>query len=283
MWRRRCRARRRWFHQVAPRRCARMKITKIIHQTYADRSKVHSDFERNIAKLKKMNPGWEYRFYDDGQIRDFIRSNYDRNTRSYFDRINPRYGPARADFFRYLLMYACGGVYLDLKSTLMKPLDLVLRESDSYLLSRWNDKMMGVYPDLGIPQGEFQQWHIVCAPEHPYLKAVIGAVMRNLDTYDQGNHGVGKMGVLKTTGPIAYTRALMPILQDHAHREVDIRKECGFEYNIFKNIFNLRSYLKYSNGHYSREMEPIVLNRQREVTGFLHPAEREIAAVPVPV
>ena len=129
------------------------------------------------------------------QARDFIRARYGMRFVSYFDRIDPRYGPARAESVnRYLLMYAMGGVYLGLKSTLKHPLDRVLRESDSYLLSHWQDRAIGVHPgiDLGFDEGELQQWHIVCAPEHPFLKAVIAAVMRNIDAYDPARDEVGK-------------------------------------------------------------------------------------------
>ena len=38
-------------------------------------------------------------------------------------------------FFRYLLMYEIGGVYLDIKSTANKKLDDVLEENDAFILS----------------------------------------------------------------------------------------------------------------------------------------------------
>ena len=106
---------------------------------------------------------------------------------SFYERINRIYGVARTDFFRYLLMYWQGGVYLDIKSTATRPLDEVLTSSD-YHLSQWRNgpgeryEGWGSYPDIGMTS-EFQQWHIVAPPKYPFLKAVITKVMRNIDYY----------------------------------------------------------------------------------------------------
>ncbi|MCA3362157.1 MAG: hypothetical protein INF74_09420, partial [Roseomonas sp.] len=62
-----------------------------------------------------MNPDWEYRLYEDADCERFIRENYDAETFKLFRSIHPDYGAARADFFRYLLLYRLGGVYLDIK------------------------------------------------------------------------------------------------------------------------------------------------------------------------
>ncbi len=38
----------------------------------------------------------------------------------------PRYGVVLADIFRYLVIYNEGGVYLDIKSTVNRPLDEII-------------------------------------------------------------------------------------------------------------------------------------------------------------
>ena len=94
----------------------------------------------NIDKIRAMNPEYEYRFYDDADMVEFIKSNYDPdNPFDYFNRINPKYGAARADLFRYLLIYKCGGVYLDIKSSVTRPLREIIAGSDRYLLSQWRN------------------------------------------------------------------------------------------------------------------------------------------------
>ena len=58
--------------------------------------------------------------------------------------------PARADFFRYLLVYQLGGVYLDIKSSLDKPLKDVLRAEDQFILTHWDNRPGEQYEGIGI-------------------------------------------------------------------------------------------------------------------------------------
>ena len=80
------------------------RIPRVLHQTFSV-GPCSPDFppelHRRNEKLKKENPNWEIRFYDDEEIARYIGENFPK-LRSYYDRIDPRYGAARADFFRYL-------------------------------------------------------------------------------------------------------------------------------------------------------------------------------------
>jgi mannosyltransferase OCH1-like enzyme len=234
-------------------------IPRIIHQTFYDRT-LPPELQASTEALRARNPGWEYRFYDDADIADFIATAYGERMLACFDRIDARYGATRADLFRYLLMYKVGGVYLDIKSSATLPLDSVLRPDDRYLLSNWSDTedpsaTWGRHYDLeSVPGGEFQQWYIACAPGHPYMKAVIDTVLANIERYDPSLHGVAKNGALRTAGPIPYTLAIHRILDQHPHRRADSRTELGFEYNVYRN----QSHQTTFRAHYSTQTASIV-------------------------
>ena len=85
-----------------------MTIPKVIHQTVANKQQLHPAFAENISMLRELNPGWEHRLYDDDEILQFINTFFDSDVIRAYERINPLYGPARADFFRYLLLYRVG-------------------------------------------------------------------------------------------------------------------------------------------------------------------------------
>lgn len=214
-------------------------IPKIIHQTTADKSSIHPDLLENVRQIKALNPDWEHRLYDNADCRAFIAEHCDVETLRLYERINPRYGAARADFFRYLLLYRVGGVYLDIKSTVVRPLSSVLSADTRYLISRWDsrpggrDEGAGKHGKYGV-EDEFQQWFIVSEPHHPFLAEVISRVSANIRAYDAWHGGVGASGVLRTTGPIAYTLAVEPLLDHHEHRVVDIY-ELGFRYSCLSN------------------------------------------------
>ncbi len=233
-----------------------MTIPKLIHQTVASKDGLHPAYIANIAALRERNPGWEHRLYDDRDIEAFIAGNYDPSVLAAYRRLNPVFGAARADLFRYLLLYKQGGVYLDIKSTVTTPLDEILKPNDAYLLSHWRDPRWGRYPELG-PDGEFQQWHIVAEPSHPFLAAVIKRVQDNIASYFPARDGSGRIALFRLTGPIAYTQAIEPIRARQPYRLVEA-EELGFVYTIFGSDDAPGGHM-YIQKHYSQITESLVL------------------------
>jgi autotransporter strand-loop-strand O-heptosyltransferase len=206
-------------------------IPRIIHQTFKTNS-LPGDVQTVVNRLKAMNPTFEYRFYDDGACIEFIKNTYDSDILNTYLSISPIYTSARADLFRYLLMYEIGGVYLDIKSCTTVPLEETLLPTDEYLLSHWPGRDWNEI--LSYFHGEFQNWHIICKPKHPFLKKVIETVINNIKNY---NGELGKESVLKITGPIAYSKAILSILdihriytKDSPVREYKLSEEIGLTY-----------------------------------------------------
>lgn len=239
-----------------------MKIPSVIHQTIADKSKLPAAIDESIRRLKALNPGWTYRIYDDGDIQNFIASNYGDETSSIFNSINPLYGAARADLFRYLLMLKEGGVYLDIKSSCSVPFETLIKEDDELLLSFWRNAPGDKFAGWGKHKGEgveneFQNWHIICAPRHPMLQAVVDAVLDNLRNYSMLKQGVGKFGVLRTTGPLAYTKAILPLLAQHGHRLFD-SDAAGLVYSVMPLDSKKKGHNSIFAKHYTKVKMPIV-------------------------
>jgi mannosyltransferase OCH1-like enzyme len=238
-------------------------IPRIIHQTFRSHD-LPAELRANVETIQAMNPGWTYRLYDDADIERFIRESYGNEILGYYHRIDPRYGAARADLFRYLLLYRVGGVYLDIKSTTVRPLDETLRPDDLYLLSHWRNQAEGPRAGWGMHdgleatgRGEYQQWHVICTAGHPFLKAVIERVLRNIDAYRPWREKLGKHAVLQVTGPIAYTRAILPIRHLHPHRLVQDESDIGVEYSIFPGVTHDRLFAS----HYEPLQQPMIASR----------------------
>ncbi len=236
-------------------------IPRVIHQTFM-RKELPSELQKNVDNIKRLNPGWTHIIYDDDDITAFIGKNYGPHILRCFERINPRYGVARADLFRYLLMYKCGGVYLDIKSTCTCPLEQVVQPDDRYILSHWRNKPGEQHEGFGTSKevvnvvgGEYQQWHIVAAPGHPFLRAVIETVLQNIDQYRPWLHGTGAIGVLRLTGPLAYTTAIQPLVPVVPHRQVANETVVGLKYSVYSHTAHRAVY----KINYSRLTESIVL------------------------
>lgn len=242
------------------------RIPRLLHQTYRSLD-LPAELSGNIARLRADNPEWEYRFYDDADIERFILAEYGERVMSYYHRISPAYPAARADFFRYLLIYRHGGAYLDIKSSMSRPLREILREDDRYLLAHWPEDDprfagWGHYPELQAVGGrEFQQWNIIAAAGHPFLYAVICQVMHNIDTYLPELHGVGSRAILRLTGPVAYTLSIYRMLDRGMHRVVGNHEAAGLIYSVYDSPISHRGTM---SGHYTTVSEPLVLLHGRQ-------------------
>jgi mannosyltransferase OCH1-like enzyme len=236
-------------------------IPKIIHQTANARPLVPA-LENAMRNAREKNPGWEHVFYDETGRARFIRDHCGDAVWAMYERINPLYGAARADFFRYVVTYFRGGVYADVKTDFVRPFAETIREDDQFIVSSWDNGPggsqpgFGKHPELGVfGRDEIQQWFIISAAGHPFLRAAIAQVLANMETYNRFLIGTGKIGVLRTTGPIAYTAAIAPLLSRHRHREVSGEHEIGLKYSIGQG-YDHRASL---GTHYSELSEPLIL------------------------
>ncbi len=239
------------------------RIPRIIHQIYLG-SEVPSVLQSNIEDIRKRNPHWAHQFYDDKRAMEFITEYYGQYVLTMYLRINPDYGVARADLLRYLVLYAHGGVYIDVKSTFAQPIDEVVRGDEGYILSRWRNQIgephegWGLHADLAhLEGGEFQQWHVIASPGHPFLRAVIERVVNGVASYSARRTGTGWIGVLRLTGPIAYTQAIMPILNSHPHRIVRNELDLGLIYSTLEKSTHQELFKK----HYTENLDAVVLNK----------------------
>lgn len=242
-----------------------MLIPRYIFQTAPDKSNLAAPVIANIETLKRRNPDWKYVLFDDADIISFIKQHFDAHVFNAYMRINPIYGAAKADLFRYLLVYALGGVYLDIKSSITTQLDRIIHEEDEYILAHWENQPgepyegFGRFPEIPSRHGEFQTWHVIARPGHPFLERVIQNVLKNITEYSPAIYGVGKMGVLRTTGPIAYTLAIHPLLNDVPYRQISSARN-GLLYSIFGNGPGARyAHRALFKTHYTKSNEAIVL------------------------
>ncbi len=243
-------------------------IPKMIHLTHGFVELPH-EIAQSLNTMRICNPDWKFIIYDDGDVLEFIWSTYGHEITKAYLAINPKYGAARADFFRYLVMHARGGVYLDVKSYVTKSLTTIT-DGHSYLLSHWpNDSHP--YTNWGRSlqysgapfadtHGEMQQWYIAGTPNHPFLASVINRVLKEIRGYDVRIHGVGKAGVITTTGPVPYTLGICEAISKGVSRYSWKRSniDWGFEYTCI-HPSRWAGYHNEQRPHYSTLTEPVIM------------------------
>lgn len=226
-------------------------IPKIIHQTYKTKD-LPPQLDEISKRIQQTCPDFEYRLYDDEDIINFIKENYDEETVSLYNMINPKLGMARADFFRYLVIYKVGGFYFDIKS--YPKVDLThWAESFSFITAHWPNRDHA--NKLKYPLGEFQNWHVISEPGHPIIANVIRRMKENIKNYRyRPTQTDVKMDVLDVTGPLCYSRAILEVKDKHkeGYLEAESNDHVGLVYDGV------------STGHHSiykgySDREPVVI------------------------
>jgi hypothetical protein len=232
-------------------------IPKIIHQVFIASQNYSTELpetlDRHIQSIRAMNQNWQYTLWRNKDVHDFIYDHYGFDILEMYLKINPLYAAARADLFRYLCVYKLGGVYLDLKSSTRVPLDTILEDGDEFVTSQWNNNMAWSHAELEhIVGGEYQQWFIISAPGNPFLESVINEVLYKITNYSRELDGVGRLGVLRITGPIVYTLAVQKLINKFPLRIIH-SENSGLIYGKIARAINGFS------KHYSLLNDPIIL------------------------
>ncbi len=168
-----------------------MAIPKTIFQTFKS-ERLPFIHRWHINKFRRRNAAYAYRFFTDADIDDFIATHYGLAVVEAYRMI--QIGAAKADFFRYAVLYQEGGIYVDIDSSIVGEIDNFLSPDDRAVIS------YEANPDV------FVQWALVYEAGHSFLARTLEIVLENIS----GNkypHDVFLM-----TGPGAYTRGVRECL-----------------------------------------------------------------------
>ena len=164
-----------------------------------------------VANVRLLNPDFEYLFFDDRQVEEFIDGAFPQYRRVFDSFIVPI---QKYDFFRYLAVYHFGGFYLDmdvfLASSLSELLDCgCVFPFEGLTINAWLRDEHHMDWDLG-------NYAFGAAAGHPFLRAVIDNCVRAQTDLCWGQ-AMGKsiprifraeLRVLYTTGPWLVSRTL---------------------------------------------------------------------------
>jgi len=86
----------------------------------------------------------------------------------------------RADMFRYLILLRYGGIYTDVDTECMVPLDDYIRATDRMIVSeeRNFDTLKEFEESAYVRQHQILQWTLVAAPDHPMLYSLVNSIVR---------------------------------------------------------------------------------------------------------
>lgn len=145
----------------------------------------------------------------------------------------------KADFFRYLILYARGGVYSDIDTTVLKPIDTWLSANESvYGQPNTAGLVVGIEADPDRPDWaewyarriQFCQWTIQAKKGHPQLRELIAKITDITLTREKKGQlhkvlGKNEGGdIMNWTGPGIWTDLIFDYLNNLAQPEANREK-----------------------------------------------------------
>lgn len=178
-------------------------IPLIIHQTWKQ-EKLPAPLNDYSQTWRRLNPDYEYRFYDDDRCAAFVRDEYPHLAQLYETLPLPI---LRADLFRYLVVYRFGGVYADVDMECLQPLRR-LTSIDGMILSIEARLTSTRQRELGY-RYPYQIANCIFASEagHPFLGSIIKRAVSLLGSQQT----VSPLTVEDLTGPRMLTRLFYEI------------------------------------------------------------------------
>jgi len=129
-----------------------------------------------------------------------------------------------------MVVYHYGGVYFDIKSGAELALKDIIKPTDEFVSSGWNDST----PEKHL------NWCIIAQKGHPLLKNILDEINKAIQNYDPDRDGIGKIAVLKLTGPYHYSDIIEKHKDKYNTTYHNSIKESKLVYNYTeKNIFDI--------------------------------------------
>ena len=98
-------------------------MNKTIYRTWCSKDRTVSCSGRRISATPSRTtnfamPDWKEKIFTDDEMEEYVRDRFgeDHIVTKSFLLINPKFAVMKSDFFRYIIIYMEGGIYLDMKS-----------------------------------------------------------------------------------------------------------------------------------------------------------------------
>jgi mannosyltransferase OCH1-like enzyme len=223
-----------------------------IIQTWKTKN-IPEHYQYFVKKVKDMNPTYNYMFFDDNDIVDFIQNKMPEYY-NVFAGLTSKI--QQIDFFRYLAIYYYGGLYLDLDIDLDIPIDDFSRLDNKCIFPV---EIKNVCDELLINQKVHYligNYAFYSSPGHPFIKKIIdNIVSQRINESDikkaqeTCTDDIRDVYVYYRTGPILVTQTYVDYLSKKEHEDVLIIEPRSYKDNCFGDYGRHCCYGSWRSGH----------------------------------
>lgn len=255
--------------EIEKKTCNNLIPRKIMQTSKTNKTSIFELYSSCQSHIEN-NPDYEYVFYDDADICEFIKSKFEDDIFNLYLRIIP--GAYKSDFFRYLYLYVYGGFYFDCKSASLTSISNYIDDTDEIILCK--DRNFQTYYNaiIGV------------TPGNPFMKKVIDEMIFRLSQLMSSKNKkerdliLSKYGIYGFTGPsllfdVAYEFEILPKLIFSCH--TNMIHKISFISNKKKCLLTLRDAKLWGKFRHEKTqlLVPYFKNYYREYTkiyGILH-------------
>ena len=249
------------------------RIPPVCHQTWKSKTDIGGIAADAMRITREANPHLEFRLYDDSDMVEYIKNNCEDRVLQCFLKINDDYMAARADLFRYCVMYHEGGIYLDIKSVLFEDVFSYIRPLDTAILDVKRTEFEHYREQMRM--GTYEQWLLIYAPGHDYMKRAINRICDEIDascenktSYTESVWSKNMRGpttteskeiVMRLTGPDGLANAIQASILANGPQHRTIPYEVFAKLILSRKDGNSRDSMVGSAKHYSEHTTPVIV------------------------
>ena len=156
-------------------------VSKIIWQTNYT-NKVSLPIKAAWCWNRLLSRSYQYFFHSTEDRLAFVEQNFPGKPTELYNRLT--IGAAQADLWRLMVLYKHGGVYMDIDSHLVWPLNRFIEDGTSEIFLRYKSK-------------DATNYFIASAPSNPNIKALLVEVLYRIENSQSNN-------VYEITGPSVF-------------------------------------------------------------------------------
>lgn len=238
-------------------------IPKKIHQIWIQGyDNINPYAKKVIQENIKMNPEWEYKFYDLESIDKYIKQHESEYVYNAYKKINPKYGAVISDFFRYIVMYHEGGLYLDIKSKINKPLDEWVHKNKLLVTflgnyEEFNQILVSKYYKNCDEKfkSQLSQFSLLYPKNFPIFRKIIDYITNSIYYYKDnfllrillGNSLYNTYKIFTLSGPWVYSKFMGPYICNNKDKIII------FKHDGIHSVYNGYIITDGTNGKYHKD------------------------------
>ena len=220
-------------------------IPSIVYQTWQDNLFGRTHFSA-LNRFRSLNSNLSFKLYNQSDIQQYMKCSWSSHP-IFAIFTNSRFGPMKADIFRYCILYERGGYYFDINKGCNVPIRSLHQYSTTCLISfEQNDCTVlpneNVMKKLQNPNKYILNWALGFTKNHVILETTIANICKYYKYFKNVEYKYPKNAILSLTGPGMLTKTIRETIDNHSTLDIT---QAGIDLNG-EGIFDMSgSYIRY--------------------------------------